>query len=55
MISKIINRQLNMILPINGFVFGSNMSLYTIFKAGISGVVLGLLAVLFTGYCILYL
>jgi 2-keto-3-deoxygluconate permease len=52
---KLLTDGLNMILPINGFVFGSNMSLYTIFKAGISGVVLGLLAVLFTGVLVYYI
>ena len=40
---------LNMILPINGFVFGANMSLITIFQAGVPGIMLGLITVLSTG------
>lgn len=40
---------LNMILPVNGFVFGANMSLITIAKAGVPGILLGLITVLSTG------
>lgn len=40
---------LNMILPINGFVFGSNMSLITIFQAGVPGVLLGVITFVSTG------
>ncbi|MGL4789930.1 MAG: 2-keto-3-deoxygluconate permease [Anaerotignaceae bacterium] len=46
---ELLSKGLNMILPVNGFVFGANMSLITIFKAGIPGVLLGLIAVLTTG------
>ena len=38
-----------MILPVNGFVFGANMSLITIAKAGVPGIILGLITVLSTG------
>lgn len=40
---------LNMILPVNGFVLGANMSLITIAKAGVPGILLGLITVLSTG------
>lgn len=40
---------LNMILPVNGFVFGANMSLITIAKAGVPGILLGFITVLSTG------
>lgn len=45
----LLSKGLNMILPVNGFVFGANMSLITIAKAGIPGIILGLITVLSTG------
>ena len=45
----LLSKGLNMILPINGFVFGANMSLITIVKAGVPGILLGLITVLSTG------
>ena len=45
----LLSNGLNMVLPVNGFIFGANMSLITIFKAGVPGVLLGLLTVAFTG------
>lgn len=45
----LLSKGLNMILPVNGFVFGTNMSLITIAKAGVSGIMLGLITVFFTG------
>lgn len=45
----ILTKGLNMVLPVNGFIFGANMSLITIVKAGIPGLLMGALAVLFTG------
>ncbi len=45
----LLSKGLNMILPVNGFVFGANMSLITIFQAGVPGVLLGLITVLSTG------
>lgn len=38
-----------MILPVNGFVFGANMSLVDIAKAGVPGILLGLITVFSTG------
>lgn len=45
----LLSKGLNMILPVNGFVFGANMSLITIAKAGVPGIILGLITVLSTG------
>ena len=45
----LLSKGLNMILPVNGFVFGANMSLITIAKAGVPGILLGLITVLSTG------
>lgn len=45
----LLGKGLNMILPINGFVFGANMSLLSIVKAGVPGIILGLITVVFTG------
>lgn len=45
----LLSNGLNMILPVNGFVFGSNMSLITIIDAGIPGILLGIITVLSTG------
>ena len=45
----LLSKGLNMILPFNGFVFGANMSLITIAKAGVPGIILGLITVLSTG------
>lgn len=45
----LLSKGLNMILPVNGFVFGANMSLITIFEAGVPGILLGLITVLSTG------
>ena len=41
----LLSKGLNMILPVNGFVFGANMSLITIAKAGVPGILLGLITV----------
>ncbi|MDR3258662.1 MAG: 2-keto-3-deoxygluconate permease [Fusobacteriaceae bacterium] len=46
---KLLTDGLSMLLPFNGFVLGANMSLFTIFKAGVGGLVLGMLTVVFTG------
>ena len=51
----LLSKGLNMILPINGFVFGTNMSLVTIAKAGVPGVLLGLTSVLFTGVLLYFI
>ena len=51
----LLSKGLNMILPINGFVFGTNMSLITIAKAGVPGVLLGLTSVLFTGVLLYFI
>lgn len=48
----LLSNGLNMILPVNGFVFGANMSLFTIINAGIPGLIMGLLSVFFTGVCV---
>lgn len=40
---------LTMLLPFNGFVLGANMSLMSIVKAGVGGIVLGIMTVLLTG------
>lgn len=48
----LLSNGLNMILPVNGFVFGSNMSLFTIINAGVPGLLMGLLSVFFTGVCV---
>lgn len=48
----LLSNGLNMILPVNGFVFGANMSLFTIIKAGVPGLLMGLLSVFFTGVCV---
>lgn len=45
----LLEKGLNMVLPINGFVFGANMSLITIVKAGIPGLLLGFITILLTG------
>lgn len=45
----LLSKGLNMILPVNGFVFGANMSLIDIANAGVPGVMLGLITVLSTG------
>ena len=45
----LLSKGLNMILPVNGFVFGANMSLITIAQAGVPGIILGLITVLSTG------
>lgn len=45
----LLSKGLNMILPVNGFVFGTNMSLVTIVKAGVPRIMLGLITVLSTG------
>ena len=45
----LLSKGLNMILPVNGFVFGANMSLITIAKAGVPGIILGLITDLSTG------
>ena len=42
----LLSKGLNMILPVNGFVFGANMSLITIAKAGVPGILLGLITVI---------
>lgn len=52
---KLLSDGLNMLLPFNGFVLGSNTSLITIVKAGPGGIVLGLMTVLFTGIVTYYL
>ncbi|MCU6747101.1 MULTISPECIES: 2-keto-3-deoxygluconate permease [Lachnospiraceae] len=46
---ELLSKGLNMILPVNGFVFGANMSLITIAKAGVPGIILGIITVLSTG------
>lgn len=46
---KLLSNGLNMILPVNGFVFGSNMSLITILEAGVPGLLLGLISIFCTG------
>lgn len=51
----LLSKGLNMILPVNGFVFGANMSLITIIKAGVPGVLLGLITVLSTGVLTYYI
>lgn len=51
----LLSKGLNMILPINGFVFGANMSLVTIVKAGVPGILLGVITVLSTGVLTYYL
>lgn len=51
----LLSKGLNMILPVNGFVFGANMSLITIIKAGVPGVLLGLITVLTTGVLTYYI
>lgn len=51
----LLSKGLNMILPVNGFVFGTNMSLITIAKAGVPGVLLGLTSVLFTGVLLYFI
>lgn len=48
----LLSNGLNMILPVNGFVFGANMSLFTIINAGVPGLLMGLLSVFFTGVCV---
>ena len=45
----LLSKGLNMILPVNGFVFGANMSLVDIAKAGVPGILLGLITVFSTG------
>ncbi len=52
---KILSDGLTMLLPFNGFVLGANTSLKTIAEAGVGGVVLGLMTVLFTGVLTYYL
>ncbi len=46
---ELLSKGLNMILPVNGFVFGANISLMTIAAAGVPGVILGLVTVFCTG------
>lgn len=46
---ELLSNGLNMILPINGFVFGANMSLVSIVKAGIPGILLSVITILCTG------
>jgi len=46
---------LAMILPVNGFVFGANLSLWTILEAGVPGAILGFGTVLFTGVLTYYI
>ena len=48
----LLSNGLNMVLPVNGFVFGANMSLFTIINAGVPGLIMGLLSVFFTGVCV---
>ena len=48
----LLSNGLNMVLPVNGFVFGANMSLFTIINAGVPGLIMGLLCVFFTGVCV---
>lgn len=48
----LLSNGLNMVLPVNGFVFGANMSLFTIIAAGVPGLIMGLLSVFFTGVCV---
>lgn len=49
---ELLSNGLNMILPVNGFVFGANMSLFTIIGAGVPGLLMGLMSVFFTGVCV---
>lgn len=52
---KILSNGLLMILPFNGFLFGSNIDLKQIIDAGIGGVVLGVMTIVFTGILIYYI
>ena len=52
---SIMENGLEMILPINGFVFGANMNLITIVEAGIPGILLGAITIVFTGIFTYYL
>jgi len=46
---KILSNGMEMLIPFCGFTLGANMSFVTIFKAGLSGVLLGLITVVTTG------
>ncbi|MDY5649169.1 MAG: 2-keto-3-deoxygluconate permease [Lachnospiraceae bacterium] len=52
---ELLSTGLAMILPVNGFVFGANLSLFTIAKAGVPGAILGLGTVFFTGIVTYYI
>lgn len=46
---EIFSTGLNMVLPVNGFIFGANLSLFTIIQAGVPGAILGIITIVFTG------
>ena len=52
---KLLSDGMAMLLPFNGFVLGSNTSLFTIAEAGAGGIVLGLMTLFFTGVITYYL
>lgn len=52
---KILQNGLLMILPFNGFLFGSNINLRQIFEAGIGGISLGIITFVFTGILTYYI
>ena len=52
---ELLSKGLNMLLPFNGFVLGANMSLLSIFKAGVPGIFLGFITVISTGVLTYYI
>ncbi|MDD7383595.1 MAG: 2-keto-3-deoxygluconate permease [Peptoniphilaceae bacterium] len=52
---KILQNGLIMILPFNGFLFGSNINLKQIIEAGIGGIALGIITFVFTGILTYYI
>ena len=46
---KLLSDGMAMLLPFNGFVLGSNTSLFTIAEAGVGGIALGIMTLFFTG------
>lgn len=52
---KLLQNGLLMILPFNGFLFGSNINLRQITEAGMGGITLGVMTFLFTGILTYYI